>query len=241
MSKETSTMDKVLIACVGGFLGAGKTTTLQRAAAEFANRGLKVGVITNDQGAGLVDTEALRQQGFITEEITGGCFCCKFDELVETAGALIEKEKPDVLLAEAVGSCTDLSATVYQPLQRYYPDRFRLAPLTIVVEPDRIRSLREAGHSHFPESVRYLFSKQLAEADLIVLNKIDTLDVNQQRAMIKWLNETIGGAPSCRSAHAPTSASPAGSTACWTVAWPGRACWRSTTKPTRLPKRPWDG
>jgi len=188
-------MAKVLIACVGGFLGAGKTTTLQRAAAEFANRGLKVGVITNDQGAGLVDTEALRSRGFLTEEITGGCFCCKFDELVETAGAMIAKERPDVILAEAVGSCTDLSATVYQPLRQYYPETFRLAPLTIVVEPERIRSLRDGGQSAFPESVRYLFRKQLAEADLILLNKLDTLEPGEERALTRWLAEEIGDAP----------------------------------------------
>ncbi|UAL12440.1 GTP-binding protein [Caulobacter segnis] len=188
-------MAKVLIACVGGFLGAGKTTTLQRAAAEFANRGLKVGVITNDQGAGLVDTEALRSKGFLTEEITGGCFCCRFDELVETAGALIRQERPDVILAEAVGSCTDLSATVYQPLRQYYPETFSLAPLTIVVEPERIRSLREGGETTFPDSVRYLFRKQLAEADLILLNKLDTLGAGEERALTRWLADEIGDVP----------------------------------------------
>jgi G3E family GTPase len=188
-------MAKVLIACVGGFLGAGKTTTLQRAAAEFANRGLKVGVITNDQGAGLVDTEALRSKGFLTEEITGGCFCCRFDELVETAGALIAQERPDVILAEAVGSCTDLSATVYQPLRQYYPETFSLAPLTIVVEPERIRSLRDGGDSAFPDSVRYLFRKQLAEADLILLNKLDTLGAGEERALTRWLAEEVSDAP----------------------------------------------
>ena len=131
---------KVLIACVGGFLGAGKTTALVRAARELMRRGLRVGVITNDQGDALVDTEVMRGFGLPTEEITGGCFCCKFDELVDHAQRLLDQAQPDVILAEAVGSCADLSATVYQPLRRYYADQFDLAPLSIFVEPSRLRA-----------------------------------------------------------------------------------------------------
>src|SRR5215468_4363141 len=104
-------MSKVIIACIGGFLGAGKTTALQRAADELKTRRMKVGVITNDQGTELVDTHILRQQGVSTAEIAGGCFCCKFEELVQAASAILDKHRPDIILAEAVGSCADLSAT----------------------------------------------------------------------------------------------------------------------------------
>ena len=41
---------------VGGFLGAGKTTALLRAADMLTGRGLRVGLITNDQSGGLVRT-----------------------------------------------------------------------------------------------------------------------------------------------------------------------------------------
>ena len=47
--------------------------------------GKRVGLITNDQAGGLVDTRLLRGQGFATEEIAGGCFCCRFNTLVEAA------------------------------------------------------------------------------------------------------------------------------------------------------------
>ena len=43
-------------------------------------------------------------------EVAGACFCCSFDELVATADRW--DDAPDVLLAEPVGSCTDLVATV---------------------------------------------------------------------------------------------------------------------------------
>jgi G3E family GTPase len=145
----------VRLACVGGFLGAGKTTALIEAARNLMARGLKVGVITNDQGGNLVDTALVRSQGLQTEEITGGCFCCRFTEFVKHASQMVERHHPDIILAEAVGSCTDLAATVYEPLRRLYAAEFELAPLSVFVEPDRIREMLGAS-SQFQDSVRYL-------------------------------------------------------------------------------------
>ncbi len=70
---------------IGGFLGAGKTTCVAKLAQQLSSQGLKVGLITNDQGSELVDTAMLRSKGFATEEIPGGCFCCRFNSLVEAA------------------------------------------------------------------------------------------------------------------------------------------------------------
>src|SRR2546423_11488598 len=96
---------------VGGFLGAGKTSTLARLARHYTDRGLKVGLVTNDQAQNLVDTTSLRAQGFRVREVPGACFCCKFDDLVGEVGRLEAGDRPDVILAEPVGSCTDLVAT----------------------------------------------------------------------------------------------------------------------------------
>ena len=63
---------------VGGFLGAGKTTTLGRLAKIYQDQGLKVGVVTNDQASDLVDTNSLRAQGLTVGEVAGACFCCNF-------------------------------------------------------------------------------------------------------------------------------------------------------------------
>ena len=71
-----------VLAVVGGFLGAGKTTLLPRAAALLRDGGVRAAVITNDQGEGLVDTRAARAAGFEAGEVAGGCFCCRFSELV---------------------------------------------------------------------------------------------------------------------------------------------------------------
>ena len=162
---------------IGGFLGAGKTTAVGKLAARLTAQGLRVGLITNDQGRNLVDTAMLRSQGFATEEIPGGCFCCRFNSLVEAAHKLTEQSRPEVFIAEPVGSCTDLVATVTYPLRRLYGGDFTVAPVSVLVDP--IRALRvfglEEGGS-FSEKVLYIYSKQLEEADLIVISKCDLLD-----------------------------------------------------------------
>ena len=162
---------------LGGFLGAGKTTAVAALAQHLVRQGLRVGLITNDQGSELVDTAMLRAKGFATEEIPGGCFCCRFNSLVEAAGKLDETTRPDVFIAEPVGSCTDLVATVSYPLRRIYGERFVIAPLSVLVDPvraARVLGLAEGGR--FSEKVLYIYRKQLEEADLIVIAKSDLLD-----------------------------------------------------------------
>ena len=161
---------------IGGFLGAGKTTAVAALAQRLTAQGSKVGLITNDQGRELVDTKMLRSKGFATEEIPGGCFCCRFNSLVEAADKLTDATQPDVFIAEPVGSCTDLVATVTYPLRRIYGDSFLIAPVSVLVDP--IRAARvlglEAGGS-FSEKVIYIYKKQLEEADMIIINKLDLL------------------------------------------------------------------
>ncbi|MCP5539425.1 MAG: cobalamin biosynthesis protein P47K [Akkermansiaceae bacterium] len=165
---------------IGGFLGAGKTTAVAQLARRLTDAGKRVGLITNDQGRELVDTKMLRSLGFATEEIPGGCFCCRFNSLVEAAQNLAAGAAPDVFIAEPVGSCTDLVATVTYPLRRIYGERFEIAPLSVLVDPVRARrvfGLDDGGN--FSEKVVYIYKKQLEEADIIVINKRDLLPAAQ--------------------------------------------------------------
>ena len=129
--------DRARYIMIGGFLGAGKTTAVARLAKFLSDRGERVGLICNDQSSGLVDTTLLRAQGFSVEEITGGCFCCRFNSLLDAAEKLTQATRPDVFLAEPVGSCTDLIATVSYPLRRIYGSQFTVAPLSVMVDPLR--------------------------------------------------------------------------------------------------------
>jgi hypothetical protein len=147
---------KPVVAVVGGFLGAGKTTLILKAARILQARGTRVAAVLNDQGDDLVDTELARREGVAADEVRGGCFCCRFPDLLDALDRL-GTHGPEVIFAEAVGSCTDIVATTLRPLLRDYSASYRIAPLTVLVherpdEPD----------------LRFLFEHQVEEADLVI-------------------------------------------------------------------------
>ena len=168
---------------VGGFLGAGKTTSILRLAEWFTARGLRVGLITNDQGGGLVDTALAAAHRMPVEEIVGGCFCCRFTSLVEAAESLVRGTAPDVLVAEPVGSCTDLVATVTLPLEQIYGDRFTVAPMSVVVDPLRAERVLGLADARLSEHVGYIYRKQLEEAEIVVINKCDLIDAPRRERL----------------------------------------------------------
>jgi len=161
---------------VGGFLGAGKTTTVLRLAAFFQQQGHRVGLITNDQAQGLVDTALLEELDMPVEEIAGGCFCCRSENLVQALQRLSKDSQPEVFIAEPVGSCTDLVATVSLPLQSIYRQGYQMAPYVVLVDPFRaLQSLGVEGEPVFSPDVNYIYRKQLEEAEVIAINKVDVL------------------------------------------------------------------
>ncbi len=183
---------------IGGFLGAGKTTLIGLLARRLEEDGRKVALITNDQGKGLVDTaSAHRVTGGSrnVSEITGGCFCCRLDDLVQSIRTLDEISRPEVMIAEPVGSCTDLMATVLQPFEKIYHTPMVLAPLSVVL--DARRALAALGgprhHGSLHRDVGYVYRKQLEEAEWLVVNKIDLLTEGDQDDLRSRLTAAFPG------------------------------------------------
>ncbi|MGB6692142.1 MAG: GTP-binding protein [Terracidiphilus sp.] len=156
------------IVVVGGFLGSGKTSLILAAARMLRQRGLRSAVILNDQGTELVDTRHAEQHGLHAGEVTGGCFCCRFSAL-QTVIEELQAWSPDVIFAEPVGSCTDISATVLGPLREDF-GRYKLAPFTVLVDPARAAALLREDTD---PDLAFLFQKQLQEADLVCMTKAD--------------------------------------------------------------------
>ncbi|MHC1628762.1 MAG: GTP-binding protein [Candidatus Nezhaarchaeales archaeon] len=166
---------KVKLACIGGFLGSGKTTLMISLGKELTlKHQKKVAIITNDQGEVLVDTETVRNFGFACAEVLQGCFCCKFPEFITHVHEIMAKIKPDIILAEPVGSCTDLLATVYTPLRNYYSDEVALAPYIVLVDALKALKIDEEHGITSPKTPQgYLYTWQLMEAEVICINKVD--------------------------------------------------------------------
>jgi Ni2+-binding GTPase involved in maturation of urease and hydrogenase len=157
---------------VGGFLGSGKTTAIAAASRKLMDDGLRVGVVTNDQGKYLVDSAFVRWIEAPTVEVTGGCFCCNYDDLDARLDELIATIQPDVIFAESVGSCADVVATVVEPLRQ-----LKQTPASFSVFADSRLLLHRLRDEPLPfsDNVIYIFDQQIAEAGLLVVNKIDLL------------------------------------------------------------------
>ncbi len=179
-------MKKVQLMFIGGFLGAGKTTLLWRAAELLMKRGKRVGLITNDQAPDLVDTKWLAEKGLSVREVAGSCFCCNFAGLIYATEKLLASDV-DVLIGEPVGSCTDLSATILQPLKDRFDARFDLAPLSVLADPLRLTDILGRNSDALHPDAAYIFRKQLEEADLLVVNKSDLLSDQGRRGIDELL------------------------------------------------------
>jgi hypothetical protein len=181
---------KPTIALIGGFLGAGKTTLILAAAELIQQRGANVAVVLNDQGDDLVDTHLVQSHCVPADQVAGGCFCCRFPDLVEALDRM-DCCHPEVIFAEAVGSCTDIVATTLRPLLRDYADRFRVAPLTVVVN-----SNQDLTDPH----LQFLSANQQAEADLLVgwAPSLPTgarrVNASTGEGVAEWLDEILAGA-----------------------------------------------
>lgn len=182
---DTTTIDFVTI---GGFLGAGKTTTILRLARHHMEQGQRVGIIANDLGRGLADTQTYLAAGLAVEEMAGQCFACTFDELIAAAGRLQDGHHPDVLLAEPAGSCTDIVSRVIEPLKTVYADRFQVAPYVTLLDPDRAtKALSGTGPAGLSAKVTYLYKMQQNEADIVAINKCDTLNPERRAELQKLI------------------------------------------------------
>ncbi len=188
---------KTRLIFVGGFLGAGKTTLLHAAAQRLAQRGRRVGLITNDQAPELVDTVFLARGEAQVAEVSGSCFCCNFQGLLDAMGKVQDQARADVLIAEPVGSCTDLSATIIQPLKEKRGHEFAIAPLSVLVDPMRLTAILDGKTADLHPSAAYIFRKQMEEADIIVINKIDMLSADAAARLQKRLENAFPGVSVC--------------------------------------------
>ncbi|MDW5561960.1 MAG: GTP-binding protein [Methanomassiliicoccus sp.] len=156
-------------AVIGGYLGAGKTTLLVGLARYLKERhGKDVAIITNDQGHILVDTQYASEAGFDVREVMGGCFCSTFPEFVKNARSMVQTSRPDVILAEPIGTSTNILSSVVEPLRAQYPEEFDVAPFLVVVDATRAAGMES--------SKRLIPAHQVREAEVVLLSKADRLD-----------------------------------------------------------------
>ena len=168
---------------VGGFLGSGKTTAITNASVKLRDAGIIAGVVTNDQGNYIVDSRFVDSNAIPSGEVTGGCFCCNFNELDEQIQTLLHDEHPSVIFAESVGSCTDLVATVLRPLIKYRKDEIASFTLSIFADARLLLKYLQHENLDFSDEISYIFEKQIEEAHILIANKVDLLHPEQLKTL----------------------------------------------------------
>lgn len=175
-----------------GFLGAGKTTAMIAFANSINRRGIgNAAILANDLGASnIVDADFTATTDIITTRISGNCICYQHENLVDKLHQLMSMGA-DVIFSDIPGCGIGALDHVYLELEANEPGEFDLMPLTCIVDPERIKMIMpDQVNINLPEEMTFLLKAQMAEADLIVLNKTDILisdEINEKTAFIKSL------------------------------------------------------
>jgi G3E family GTPase len=165
-----------------GFLGSGKTTLLNRILSE--RHGRKLAVIENEFGEVGVDNQLVIQSDEELFEMNNGCICCSVrGDLIRILARLLKrKDRLDGILIETTGLANPAPVA-----QTFFTDdemrrSFRLDGIITVVDAKHVSTHLDSGD----ESV-----KQLAFADVILLNKTDLVagrDLDALEARIRGIN-----------------------------------------------------
>lgn len=179
-----------------GFLGSGKTTLISTLVRLCHARGIKAAVIANDQGSLLVDAQYFASLETNTQMVSGGCFCCNMSSFVQTIHTICSSDPPDLIFAEAVGSCTDITATVINPLIALHAELVQVAGFLTLVDAPRLMGEYLQLNLEHPVSPReVLLQHQMREAGAILLTKSDLISQEQHTAGLARLNALLPTTP----------------------------------------------
>ncbi|MHB1153454.1 MAG: CobW family GTP-binding protein [Eubacteriales bacterium] len=94
----------ISIDVISGFLGAGKTTFINKFCKSLQNYGETAVIIENEYGAESVDSDLLADTGYKIMDLSQGCICCNLKNGLEDALLQITAEiKPDRVIIEPSG------------------------------------------------------------------------------------------------------------------------------------------
>ena len=189
-------MDKIRFMVVSGFLGAGKTTTMIALGEHMKATYGETAIIANDLGANLVDTNLTQTSGCTVAEIASGCICYQMDNTIDQIRRLRDKHDAIFVMSDIPGCGVGALDHVYHTLAENNADEFILAPFTVIVDPERLRMIMpEHADINLPDELVYLLQLQLEEADLIVLNKCDTLTPEGIESCMEFLRAACPDIP----------------------------------------------
>ena len=170
-------MSALAVTIIGGYLGAGKTTLVNRMLRQA--EGARIAVLVNEFGELPIDEDLIEAREDDLISIAGGCICCSFGS--DLTAALLKiaalEPKPDHIVIEssgvalpgAIASTVDLS------------DGLRVGGIVVLADALNIRA--QAQDEYIGDTIE----RQIADADIIVLTKTDLIDQAEADAVRSWL------------------------------------------------------
>ena len=164
------------VTVIGGYLGAGKTTLVNHILRN-AN-GLRIAVAVNDFGALPIDRDLIMAEDGDMLTLANGCVCCAFgDDLLGGLAALSAREGIDHVLVEASGVALPGAIARALPLMA----GVRREATLVLVDAETIRA--QAVDKYMGDTI----VRQLADADLVVVNKTDLVAAADLPRLEDWL------------------------------------------------------
>lgn len=174
---ETRPGGRLPVTVIGGYLGTGKTTLVNRLLR--AADGQRLAVLVNDFGTTPVDRDLIVSSDGDTLEISGGCICCSYgSDLMDTLMALPE-QRPDIerVVLETSGvALPGMVASAVTLLPAY-----RVDGIVVMVDAETVRTM--ADDAYLGDTI----TRQLVAADLVVANHCDLVDEASLRQTLAWL------------------------------------------------------
>ena len=157
---------------ISGFLGAGKTTFIQKLLQESL-KGENVVLIENEFGEIGIDSGFLKNSGIEIREMNQGCICCSLVGDFETSlKEVIETYKPDRILIEpsGVGKLSDILSAV-KTVSANLPVHFDGA--VTVVDSTKAKLYNKNFGEFFDDQIRYATSIVLSRTDIATEEKVE--------------------------------------------------------------------
>ncbi len=165
------------VTVIGGYLGTGKTTLVNRLLR--AADGQRLAVLVNDFGTTPIDRDLIVSSSGDTLEISGGCVCCSYgSDLMDTLMAL-PAQRPDIERVVLETSGVALPGMVASAVTLMLP--YRIDGIVVMVDVETVRA--QANDAYLGDTI----TRQLSAADLVVANRCDLVDEASLQETLAWL------------------------------------------------------
>lgn len=180
------------VTVIGGYLGTGKTTLVNHLLRHAD--GERLAVLVNEFGELPIDADLIEAEDDNMIAIAGGCVCCSYgNDMIMALLDLAKMEpRPHRVLLEASGVA--LPGAIAASIGLLAP--YRLDGVIVLADAETVRA--KAGDPYMGDTI----ARQLDDADLVVLNKIDLVTETALAETRGWLAERFPSARQITARHA---------------------------------------